>query len=85
MVYLRYLAKKLRQNTQFQTGRCFTNPPLISATQKLIISLQRIKFYMAEICEHSVLLNLVKNSLLMVITVLYRWSVKTLRPRKPQR
>lgn len=85
MVYLRYLAKKLRQNTQFQTGRCFTNSPLISATQKLIISLQRIKFYMAEICEHSVLLNLVKNSLLMAIAILYRWSVKTLRPRKPQR
>ena len=34
--------------------------------------------YLARVCEHSVLPNVMKDSLLIVRVILRRWSVKTL-------
>ena len=73
--------EKLAKCTYFATGRYFIDPPLIFATQKLIISLQHIMLCiscLAKVCEYSALPNAMKNPLLIVKVILRRWSIKTL-------
>ena len=55
-------------------GRCFIHPPLIFATQSLIMSLEHITLLvcLTKVCEG----NVMKDPLLIVI--LQSWSIKTL-------
>ena len=66
--------EKLVYCTYFAKGCCFIDPPLIFATQSLIISPQHIKLCvcLAKVCEHSVLCNVMKDPLLIVRVILLR-------------
>ena len=59
--------KMLAKCTEFVTGCCFVHPPLIFATWNLInpcrAYLSFALVYIAKVCEHSALLNVMKNPL----------------------
>ena len=59
--------------TYFATGHCFIHPPLISTTLLLVFAWASL----AKVCEYSALLNVLKDSLLIVRVILLRWSIKT--------
>ena len=68
--------EKSTKCTYVATGCCFIHPPLIFATQSLIISLQHITLCISLLCGHSVLPNVMKDPLLIVI--LRIWPTKIL-------
>ena len=61
----------------FATGRGFIHPPFIFATQSLII-LSFALVFIAKVCEHSALTNVMKNPLLIVRVIFRSWSTKIL-------
>ena len=63
--------EKFAKCTYFVTGHCFIHPPLICATQSLIISLLHTAYHFALVC-------LAKVSLSIMRVILWRWSVKAL-------
>ena len=62
--------------TYFATGHCFIHPPLIFATQSLILSLQHFKLCISLLSQNP--WTLCKKTLLIVRVILHRWSEKTL-------
>ena len=75
--------EKLAKYTYFAPGRCFIHLPLIFANQRVQLYLCRILNFasvcFAKVCEYTVLPNAMKNALLIVRVILWRWSIKPLR------
>ena len=73
--------RKVGKMHQLCNRTLFYPSSLIFAIHTLIISPQHIKLALvcsAEVSEHSVLTNVMKDPLLIVRVILQRWSVKTL-------
>ena len=74
--------EKSAKCSYFATACCFIHPPLIFATESLIISLQHIITLCISLLSQSlwivVLSNVMKDLLLIVGVILHRWSIKTL-------
>ena len=73
--------QKSAKCTYFATGFCYIHYPLNFATQSLLYHYSILSFALvclAKVCEHSVLPNVMKDPLLIVKVILWRWSIKTI-------
>ena len=76
--------EKSSKFSYFVTRCCFIHPPLIFASDSLIIYHYSILLSfslasLAKVCEQSVVLNVRNDFLLIVRFILQRWSIKTIK------